>query len=108
MNNRKPTSFSTFSDFRRKRPLSPEAQHRVDVSVRADLLEMSLSEARALAALTQGDVAHALQTTQGQVSRIEAREDHLVSTLRNYIEALGGQLEITARFGDKTLRLRGV
>jgi len=105
---KKITEFSSFTEFKKARPLSPERQQRVDAAVRADLLEMSLGDARVLAALTQGDVAASLETTQGQISRIEAREDHLVSTLRKYIEALGGELEITARFGDKTLRLRGV
>ncbi|MEE9263533.1 MAG: type II toxin-antitoxin system RelE/ParE family toxin [Vicinamibacteria bacterium] len=36
------------------------------------------------------------------------RENHLVSTLRRYVEALGGELEIVASFGDKRVRLQGI
>jgi hypothetical protein len=39
------------------------------------------------------------------VSRIEHREDLQISTLRRYIEALGGELELTARFADQTVRI---
>ena len=45
---------------------------------------------------------------QSEVSKAERRDDHLLSTLRRYIEALGGELEVVARFGDKSVRLKGV
>ena len=53
-------------------------------------------------------VAEAMGSTQSEVSRSERRQDHLVSTLREYVRALGGELELTARFGDKSIRLHGV
>jgi hypothetical protein len=48
-----------------------------------------------------------VSTESGQ-AQFENRPDHVLSKLREYIKALGGELEVVARFGDKTLRLRGV
>lgn len=75
---------------------------------RANELEVSLRELRKLAGVTQGQVSDAMGMDQGQISRFERADDRLLSTLRRYVEALGGELEITARIGDKTVRLRGV
>jgi CRISPR/Cas system-associated exonuclease Cas4 (RecB family) len=71
-------------------------------------LEMNLREVRKLVGKTQKDVEEASVMAQSEVSQVEQREDHLVSTLRKFIEALGGQLDIIARFGDKTIKLKGV
>jgi hypothetical protein len=87
---------------------TPEELARIDEQVRQELLEMDLKELRELAKVPQTTVAASLETTQGQVSRIEARDDHLVSTLRKYVEALGGTLEVVARFDDRTIRLKSV
>ena len=43
---------------------------------------------------------------QGSLSKIEHQDDLLVSTPRRYVEALGGELEISARFMDRTVTLR--
>jgi hypothetical protein len=45
---------------------------------------------------------------QSELSRSERREDHLLSTLRRYVEGLGGELVVVARLGGKAVRLRGV
>jgi transcriptional regulator with XRE-family HTH domain len=50
--------------------------------------------------LTQKTVADILGIAQGDVSKLERRTDAYVGTLRNYIEALGGSLRITAQFPD--------
>jgi len=50
---------------------------------------------------TQSEVAHAMGTDQGEVSRIERRGDVQVSTLRRYAEAVGARLELSFVF-DKT------
>jgi len=75
---------------------------------RAAELELSLREAREMAGKTQSEVADLARMAQSEVSKVERRDDRLISTVRNYIEALGGELELVARFGDKTVRLRGV
>jgi hypothetical protein len=95
-----------FSELRAK--LSPERRERNRIRAQADLIEMELQELRKFSGKTQVEVAAALKTTQGQVSLAESREDHLLSTLRRYVEALGGELDVVARFGDKSIRLRGV
>ncbi len=46
--------------------------------------------------------------TQAELSRFERREDRKLSTLRKYVEALGGELEIAAVFGNKRITLTGV
>jgi len=59
---------------------------------------------------TQVEVAAESAIDQSDVSRLEGREDFeecLVSTLRRYIAALGGQLELVASFGDKRIILSG-
>lgn len=55
--------------------------------------------------MTQESIAEALDMTQGEVSRLERRADLYVSTLRRFVEAMGGSLELVARFpnGDAEL-----
>lgn len=69
---------------------------------------MSLREVRALAGVTQAEVAEEMGMDQGQLSRFERQDDRLLSTLRRYVEALGGELEIAAVLGDKRVVIRGV
>jgi hypothetical protein len=45
---------------------------------------------------------------QSELSKAERRADHRLSTLRRYVEALGGELEVFARFGSKRVRLKEV
>ena len=66
----------------------------------------SLSELRAICGKTQEQVAKAMRGTQATVSQIEGRSDMRLSTLRSYVRALGGELEIFARFGYVEYRLR--
>ncbi len=75
---------------------SPEAQaYR---SAIGDAL--ALAEIRASRGLTQVDVARVLQTSQASVSKIERRNDLYLSTLRGFVEALGGRLELAAVFPE--------
>ena len=74
----------------------------------AEVVEMNLRALREITGKTQVEVAAAVDMTQGQLSRVERRDDHLVSTLRRYVEALGGEFEVVARFDDKSVKLRGV
>jgi len=60
---------------------------------------------------TQTDVARESQINQADISRLESRKDFgdcLVATLKRYVEALGGELELVAHFGDKRIALVGV
>jgi transcriptional regulator with XRE-family HTH domain len=69
---------------------------------------MNLPELRKALGKTQLEVADAAEMAQAKVSEFERREDHVLSVLRRYIEALGGKLEVSAVFHDKRVRLKGV
>lgn len=60
--------------------------------------EMTLQELRKAKQKSQQAIAEQLHVKQAEVSKIERRVDMYVSTLRNYVQALGGSLEIVARF----------
>jgi transcriptional regulator with XRE-family HTH domain len=66
---------------------------------------MSLRAIRELKGWTQVQAAHGAGMTQSDVSFLERREDHRVSTLARYINGLGGELVVTARFGNQTVRI---
>ncbi len=73
-------------------------------------VHLSLRTVREAAGKTQIDVAKESEIDQGDISRLEGRsdfEDCQLATLRRYIEAVGGQLELVARFGDKRISLVG-
>ena len=86
--------------------MSPEARQRIDRRVRETLLEMSLQELRQrVGGVTQSDLAELMKVTQGAISQLERRHDVLLSKLAEYIHALGGELELIARFPDSDVRI---
>ncbi len=91
-----------------KKHFTPDQVKKAKAWAERELLEMDLRAVRELVGKTQADVARATKMTQPLISRAETREDHRLSTLRRYIEALGGELEVIAKFGNKMVRLRGV
>jgi len=80
------------------RRMSPEARKRVEERANAEYQALALSELREAQDLTQVQLAKKLGVDQGAVSKIEGRTDMYLSTLRNIIGAMGGKLELTARF----------
>ena len=68
--------------------------------VRQELQRMALEELRNAKHLTQSDMAEMLDVPQSSISRIEQRADMYLSTLRDYIHAVGGELRIQAVFPD--------
>ncbi|MCA9470943.1 MAG: helix-turn-helix transcriptional regulator [Nitrospirales bacterium] len=62
---------------------------------------MALQEIRKARELTQKDVAKKLKISQDGVSRLEQRTDVMLSTLRKYVEAMGGSLNLVAQFPDR-------
>jgi len=91
-----------------KNKMSPERRARVDADVRRELLAMELRELRLEAGKTQAEVAEIAEMTQAELSKFERRDDHLLSTLRRYVTALGGQLEVVAVFDNKRIAIKGV
>src|SRR5579862_3358572 len=79
-----------------------EPASRADNSrrVRDELQRMALDELRSAKRLTQAEMAEILDVPQSSISRIEQRADMYLSTLRNYIHAVGGVLQIQAVFPD--------
>ena len=70
------------------------------------LLEMTLQELRqGITNFSQDDIAEMLQVTQGYVSKLERQNDMLLSNLYAYVEALGGEVEIRAKFPDKEVQI---
>ena len=88
--------------------LSPDRRARV-ASKAAEMREaMTLEELRKARALSQEEIAAELSVGQPAVAKFEKRADMHVSNLRRYIEALGGTLEITARFPDASVVLNNI
>lgn len=87
-----------FTDLVAKR--SPESRERVAALVAQLRAEMPLHELRQAQHLSQDTLAKALNVNQAAISKMERRTDMYISTLRNYILAMGGRLEITAHFPD--------
>ena len=85
--------------------MPPERRARINAETNRLLAEMRLRELRAARDLSQADLADALDTDQGNVSRLERQADMYVSTLRRYLEALGGTLEIVAHFPGRDVRI---
>jgi len=80
--------------------VSPARRRRIDGLKRELLAEMPLHELRQARALTQRDLAEMLQVNQPAVSKLEQRADVYISSLRSYIEAVGGKLKIVAEFPE--------
>lgn len=96
--------------------LSPEKQEELKAKVAERVKAYrSLLEFRKELGLTQEVIAERMLITQESVSRLERRKDMHISTLKRYVEALGGQLEIHVRFDaskdldyfDKKLEIAG-
>jgi DNA-binding XRE family transcriptional regulator len=85
--------------------LPAERRRRVDAEANRQLAELPLQELRRARELSQQSLAEALGGAQSTVSKLESQADMYVSTLRRYIEAMGGELEIIARFPDGEVRI---
>jgi transcriptional regulator with XRE-family HTH domain len=82
--------------------ITPARQKKIKVRTRELVArEMSLQELRHAVNKTQKTVARTLNMGQDGISRLEKRSDLLLSTLRNYVEAVGGSLTLVAQFPDK-------
>jgi len=88
--------------------MSPKARAEAEVQVSQLDEEMNLAEVRRALQLSQDEIAQTLQIGQGSVAKIEKRADMFVSTLRRFIEAMGGELEIVARFASHSVKIKNL
>ncbi len=84
---------------------SPELEERIRKGVEEAASVMSLHQLREARKLTQVNLAKVLKVNQGAVSRMEKRTDMYVSTLRSYIQAMGGQLQVKAIFPEGEVQI---
>ena len=85
--------------------LSAQSQKRARSKTNAEIDQLTLKALRNALKLTQTEVSRAAEMTQSELSRVESRNDHLTSTLRRYVEALGGKLEISAIIDKRRIKL---
>lgn len=88
-----------------KSKMSAAAQKAIENKTNQLLKDVLLSEIREQLNMTQEDMAVKLNTKQANISRTERRRDMKLSTLKRYIEALGGELDIVARFSTNEVHL---
>ena len=85
--------------------LTQAAREKADGMARQMLAEMPLNELRQARGLSQKMLAEVLHVQQPSIAKIEKRTDMYLSTLRSHIEAMGGELDIVARFPDGTVKI---
>jgi len=85
--------------------MSVAALARSDALYRQHSAEMPLHELRQAKALSQVKLAESLHVNQAAISKMEHRTDMYISTLRDYIRAMGGDLEIVANFPDGSVKI---
>jgi DNA-binding XRE family transcriptional regulator len=76
------------------------AKRQTKITARAAELA-TLRDLRIAASQTQADMAQALGVRQDTISRLEQRSDMLLSTMRRYVEAMGGQLDLVVKFPNR-------
>lgn len=82
--------------------LSDKRQKKIN-NMASELIaeEMTLRDLRKALKRTQVNVANNLSISQNAVSKLEKRTDLLLSTLTNYVNAMGGELKLVAEFPDR-------
>lgn len=88
-----------------KNQLSPEAKMKADELTSVMLDEMPLNELRQARGLSQKVLAEILHVQQPAIAKLEKRTDMYLSTLRSHIQAMGGELDVTARFPDGAVKI---
>jgi transcriptional regulator with XRE-family HTH domain len=85
--------------------MPPERRQKMEKRFQESVAAMPLDALRKAREMTQLQLSEVLGVHQSEVSKIEHRTDICISTLIEYIEALGGHLEIRAVFPDREVRI---
>jgi len=88
-----------------KNKLSAESRIRIEERVNTALSEMPLAELRQARRFTQQQIAETMNIKQASVSKMESQTDMYISTIRKFIEAMGGELEIVAKFPEGSVKV---
>lgn len=94
-----------WSEVRAETPRTPEREQRVLEMRQAAETAYQLSKLREARGMTQVAMARQMHIGQPNVSKIERQDDLFVSTLRDYISAMGGRLELRAVFEDEVIQI---
>ena len=92
-----------FRDLRQA--MSPEAQARAHEKASVMKAELPLAELRQALHLSQVELAERLKIKQPAVAKMEKKTDMYISTLRHAIEAMGGELKISAHFPEGDVKI---
>ena len=93
-----------FTELRDGMPV--ESQQRSAALAQQMIEDMPLQELRQARGLSQKVMAELLHVQQPAIAKLEKRTDMYLSTLRSHIEAMGGQLDVIARFAEGSVRIR--
>jgi DNA-binding XRE family transcriptional regulator len=85
--------------------MGPERVAAARARARKIIKEMPLQQLRNAREMTQARLGEILEMDQGNISKLEKRTDMYLSTLRSYVEAMGGELEIRAVFPDGEVKI---
>ena len=85
--------------------MTPDARAHSQTLAKRMMAHMALRELRRARRTTQTKLAKALKVNQAAVSKLERRTDMYISTLRSYVEAMGGHLDVIARFDEGSVRI---
>lgn len=86
--------------------MSPESRARANAQAQVLLAEMPLDELRQARGLSQKMLAEVLHVQQPAIAKLEKRTDMYLSTLRSHIAAMGGELDVIARFPDGAVKIQ--
>ena len=85
--------------------LGPRRVAKARAAARKKMEAMLLAEVRKQLGFTQTAVAKAMGVSQSALSQLESQDDLQLSTLRRLVRALGGELDVIARFGKRSIVL---
>ena len=89
---------TNWREIRRRRPPN-------EAAVALEKLQLRLAMLREQRGTSQVELAEALGTSQSNVSQLERSNDQMFSSVAKYVHALGGELKVSAVFGDSTYTL---
>lgn len=85
--------------------MTPASQHRSEERAKQLIAEIPLNDLRKARVLSQKELAEILHVQQPAIAKLEKDVDMYLSSLRSHIEAIGGELEVIARFPDGSVKI---